>query len=78
MICPTCKRRFDAPPKADASEEANSGQRRPFPFCSTRCRMADLGSWLDGSYRIPTATDDQDLDTAPTGDDPPPDSDPLN
>ncbi len=22
------------------------------PFCSDRCRSADLGRWLDGSYRI--------------------------
>jgi endogenous inhibitor of DNA gyrase (YacG/DUF329 family) len=22
------------------------------PFCSARCRSIDLGSWLDGSYRI--------------------------
>jgi endogenous inhibitor of DNA gyrase (YacG/DUF329 family) len=23
-----------------------------FPFCSERCRLLDLGGWLDGSYRI--------------------------
>ena len=23
-----------------------------FPFCSGRCRSADLGTWLDGTYRI--------------------------
>ena len=23
------------------------------PFCSERCRMADLGRWLSGSYRLP-------------------------
>ena len=23
------------------------------PFCSTRCRLLDLGGWLDGRYRIP-------------------------
>jgi endogenous inhibitor of DNA gyrase (YacG/DUF329 family) len=72
MICPTCKRTFDT------TEQADAGQRRPLPFCSTRCRLADLGSWLDGSYRVPTATDDQDLDTAPPGDKPLSDSDPLN
>jgi endogenous inhibitor of DNA gyrase (YacG/DUF329 family) len=22
------------------------------PFCSERCRMADLGRWLGGGYRI--------------------------
>ena len=23
-----------------------------FPFCSERCKMVDLGKWLDGEYRI--------------------------
>jgi len=39
------------------------------PFCSERCKMADLGRWLSGGYRIegppvepapPDADDDQD------------------
>ncbi len=25
------------------------------PFCSTRCTEVDLGRWLKGTYRIPTA-----------------------
>ncbi len=23
------------------------------PFCSERCRLADLGHWLSGDYRVP-------------------------
>jgi endogenous inhibitor of DNA gyrase (YacG/DUF329 family) len=23
------------------------------PFCSERCKMADLGRWLTGDYRVP-------------------------
>jgi endogenous inhibitor of DNA gyrase (YacG/DUF329 family) len=23
------------------------------PFCSERCRLLDLGRWLDGGYRVP-------------------------
>ena len=23
------------------------------PFCSDRCKLADLGRWLEGDYRIP-------------------------
>lgn len=23
------------------------------PFCSRRCKLIDLGEWLDGQYRIP-------------------------
>jgi endogenous inhibitor of DNA gyrase (YacG/DUF329 family) len=25
------------------------------PFCSARCRTIDLGRWLKGDYRVPTA-----------------------
>ena len=33
-------------------------RRRPadpewHPFCSERCRMADLGHWLSGDYSVP-------------------------
>jgi endogenous inhibitor of DNA gyrase (YacG/DUF329 family) len=24
------------------------------PFCSERCRLMDLGRWLDEGYRVPT------------------------
>ena len=32
------------------------------PFCSERCKMLDLGKWLDGGYVIATdeVTDDED------------------
>jgi len=44
------------------------GEQSPFrPFCSARCRMIDLGGWLDESYRIA-----QDSD-APSADPPPSD-----
>jgi len=32
------------------------------PFCSKRCKMADLGRWLSGEYRIPTAPGSTDVD----------------
>jgi endogenous inhibitor of DNA gyrase (YacG/DUF329 family) len=37
------------------------------PFCSERCKMADLGRWLSGEYRIPgepVPTDEDDDDHA--------------
>lgn len=36
------------------------------PFCSQRCRLIDLGEWLDESHRIPAETmpDGQDIDLA--------------
>jgi endogenous inhibitor of DNA gyrase (YacG/DUF329 family) len=32
------------------------------PFCSERCKLADLGRWLNEDYRLPTMN---------TSDDPP-------
>ncbi len=29
------------------------------PFCSERCKMVDLGSWLKEEYRIPVKEDDE-------------------
>jgi endogenous inhibitor of DNA gyrase (YacG/DUF329 family) len=47
--CPTCRRTF-----------APSDETQAFrPFCSARCRAADLGKWLDGGYRIATPISDE-------------------
>jgi uncharacterized protein len=35
------------------------------PFCSERCKMADLGRWLTGGYTVP-------------GEPPPEEPDPIN
>ena len=40
---------------------------RFFPFCSERCRLIDLGAWLDADYRIPTQPDEQEDDPSPDG-----------
>jgi endogenous inhibitor of DNA gyrase (YacG/DUF329 family) len=34
------------------------------PFCGERCRLVDLGRWLDGSYAVtvPPSQDDDDAD----------------
>ncbi|MHC4414390.1 MAG: DNA gyrase inhibitor YacG [Planctomycetota bacterium] len=29
------------------------------PFCSMRCRLVDLGEWLDESYRIRASRSDE-------------------
>ncbi|MFK8003145.1 MAG: DNA gyrase inhibitor YacG [Polyangiales bacterium] len=45
--CPTCQSAtLKPPPQTPASE-------RTWPFCSARCRGADLGAWLGASYFIP-------------------------
>lgn len=42
--CPGCKRPL---PKG----------KNPFrPFCSNRCKLVDLGKWLDGAYVVPGET----------------------
>jgi uncharacterized protein len=52
MKCPTCKREVDA---------ATVGQKNsPFPFCCERCKLIDLGRWLDGKYQIPAEIADED------------------
>jgi endogenous inhibitor of DNA gyrase (YacG/DUF329 family) len=42
--CPVCDRVM---PGQDRREWP------PFPFCSARCRLIDLGRWLGEEYRIP-------------------------
>ncbi|MGD1277364.1 MAG: DNA gyrase inhibitor YacG [Tepidisphaeraceae bacterium] len=46
MLCPICKKEVTA---ADDPRAPNPF----FPFCSDRCRLVDLGRWLDEKYRIP-------------------------
>jgi uncharacterized protein len=44
--CPICKKTIE-----DAPQDFG-----PRPFCSTRCKMVDLGNWLNEAYRIPVAS----------------------
>ena len=51
--CPTCEKTFSVRRTADA----------PFrPFCSKRCKMIDLGRWLDGRYKISEPVAPADLE----------------
>jgi endogenous inhibitor of DNA gyrase (YacG/DUF329 family) len=52
MNCPICK--------SPVAEPTAKGERTSFPFCSERCKLIDLGRWLDGRYQVPVAPDDQD------------------
>ena len=57
--CPTCKKDFEADSSA------------ALPFCSERCRLSDLGKWLNEEYRIPgepaAVAEQSDEDTLSTG-----------
>jgi endogenous inhibitor of DNA gyrase (YacG/DUF329 family) len=46
FVCPICK--ITVRPPADPQAKS------PFPFCSERCKLIDLGRWLNGRYQIPT------------------------
>ncbi len=65
MICPTCKRALTA-----------GAAGHPYrPFCSERCRLVDLGAWLDGTHRISSPLAHEELDQgtgAGSDDDEPP------
>jgi hypothetical protein len=54
--CPTCHR--------PAAFHPSNPWR---PFCSERCRSADLGAWASESYRLPAQTPTED-DHAPPPD----------
>jgi endogenous inhibitor of DNA gyrase (YacG/DUF329 family) len=44
--CPVCHKTVKTPnPKQ--TEESGC-----FPFCSQRCKLIDLGAWLDAEYKI--------------------------
>jgi uncharacterized protein len=48
LHCPICRREF--PPEDSPAR----------PFCSERCRLIDLGRWLDERYGMETAPDDEE------------------
>jgi endogenous inhibitor of DNA gyrase (YacG/DUF329 family) len=43
--CPICSKSFEISTLADLPS---------FPFCSDRCKLVDLGRWIDGAYAIPS------------------------
>jgi endogenous inhibitor of DNA gyrase (YacG/DUF329 family) len=56
--CPSCRR----------AVEGTRAEYPTLPFCSPRCRAADLGKWLSESYRIGGPEAEEDLDAGlPTG-----------
>jgi endogenous inhibitor of DNA gyrase (YacG/DUF329 family) len=42
--CPICSKSY---------EIATLDDLPSFPFCTDRCRLIDLGRWIDGKYAIP-------------------------
>lgn len=48
--CPTCKKEFQP------DDGAN------MPFCSERCRLIDLGRWLDERHAVPVEPDEERIE----------------
>jgi endogenous inhibitor of DNA gyrase (YacG/DUF329 family) len=42
LKCPTCKK----------STQYDTAKFPDFPFCSTRCKMIDLGAWASEDHKI--------------------------
>ena len=53
--CPLCARSF---------EIEQLGDLPSFPFCTERCKMIDLGRWIDGAYAIPDKSQAEPTGTA--------------
>ena len=53
--CPACDMLVDA---------ANN---RFVPFCSNRCRLIDLGRWLNEEHRVPCEAEEEEEETADSG-----------
>ena len=51
--CPICGKTFEA-----ATIDDHPG----FPFCSDRCKLVDLGRWIDGAYAIPAKAEPEPED----------------
>ena len=49
--CPHCKKEV----KASSPEDSPL-----FPFCSERCKMADLGKWFTEEYRVSRPIEEND------------------
>jgi len=56
IVCPQCGR---------VIEYARVSDIATFPFCSARCRLADLDKWFEGDYRISANPADDGLPGTP-------------
>ncbi len=52
--CPVCEKIIKA------SLQEQSEQAKFFPFCSRRCKLIDLGAWLDAEYKITSKLQSQE------------------
>ena len=54
--CPICKKVV----KTSSGKQPDHAEF--LPFCSERCKLVDLGAWLDAEYKIPARNPDASAD----------------
>jgi endogenous inhibitor of DNA gyrase (YacG/DUF329 family) len=54
--CPICGKHLPLFLKQGTNEK----DKKYFPFCSQRCKLIDMGAWLDAEYRIPAQKEHED------------------
>jgi uncharacterized protein len=54
VTCPICKKFVDDSTIGKPGSTA--------PFCSERCKLVDLGRWLNGAYQIAAVDKDDEID----------------
>ncbi len=57
LLCPICGHRLPPHNRVDPYKDLPC-----FPFCSKRCKLIDLGRWLDEEYRIEIHGDSGGID----------------
>jgi endogenous inhibitor of DNA gyrase (YacG/DUF329 family) len=61
--CPVCHK------TVRTSVQGKSEESSCFPFCSQRCKLIDLGAWLDAEYKIiskPQSEEYEELSETPS------------
>ena len=52
-------------PRCPICRQVVRPDHRLFPFCSERCKLVDLGRWLDGRYAIEVPAEATGRDAVP-------------
>jgi endogenous inhibitor of DNA gyrase (YacG/DUF329 family) len=58
--CPECH-------KEDTGEPIEGNRSKYYPFCSGRCKLIDLGKWLDAQYMIQSSVRAENPDISDQG-----------
>jgi endogenous inhibitor of DNA gyrase (YacG/DUF329 family) len=59
--CPVCRKIIDK------AIQKQSRREKFYPFCSNRCKLIDLGRWIDGNYKIITELKNEEEDVKNSG-----------